>query len=180
LLLFPAMRHVLATAVLVCVSSTAAAEGTVISGSALTLDPSRSPDSGQLGTWMAYAKDEWFAGGEIAIGSPQINGAEFAIAYHALAGVRGHLSPSITVAADGGLGVSQQTDWQWDLFGDGDMEMSTRAWTPSAAVRAHLAADLFTVRSSTFGLELVTDARSTLDSSAALEVGVGFGFYVAR
>jgi hypothetical protein len=178
LLVLTAMR--LLAAILVCVSSTAAAEGTVISGSALTLDPSRSPDHGQLGTWMAYAKDGWFAGGEIAIGSPQVEAAEFAVAYHALAGVRTRLSPSVTIAADGGLGVSQQTDWQWNLLGDGEMEMSTRAWTPSAAVRAHLAADLFTVRSSQVGIELVTDARSTLDSSAALEVGVGLGFYVAR
>lgn len=170
----------LLAAVLVCVSSTASADGTVISGSALTLDPSVSPDSGQLGTWMAYAKDAWFVGGEIAIGSPQVRSADFRIGYHALAGVRTNLSPAISVAADGGLGVAQQADASWHILGDGDMEMSTRAWTPSAALRAHLAADLFTVRSSQVGVELVTDARSTLDSSADLEVGVGVGFYVAR
>lgn len=147
-------------------------------GTGLTLDPSKSPDSGQMSTWLAYSPGTWFVGGEIAVGSPQTSGAEFAVSYHALAGRKTQLSRRWFVLADGGLGVSQQTDWQWDILGDGEMEFDTRVWVPSAAARVHLGAELGSLSSAKLGIALASDARSTLDDSATLELGLGVGFYV--
>ena len=171
--------RLLAVALLCMSSAASAAPSTVVGGTALTLDPSTSPDSGQGLGWLAYSPaGTWYVGGELALGSPQVDHAEFALSYHALAGTSVSLSPAWAMLFDGGIGVSQQADAQLHLLSDDGMEMSTRAWTPSAAARVHFVAGLGKLHNNRAGIALVADARSTLDSSAALELGVGLGIYI--
>jgi hypothetical protein len=165
------------TLALAALSSTASA-APVIGGIGLTLDPSKSPESGQMSTWFAYAPGSWFLGGELALGSAQVDGAELAISYHAILGIRAQLSRSWFVLADGGLGVSQQIDWKWNILGDDDMEITTREWVPSTAARVQLGAELGQISRSHVGIALASDARTTLGDSAALELGLGLGFFV--
>jgi hypothetical protein len=155
--------------------------GATMGGTQLTLEPGpgMEPVGGELGGWLAYAPSALYIGGEITVGSATRGQEDFAVSYHALVGVRARTSPRTSVMLDGGIGVSQQVDFDLGLFGsEGNSE--TKAWAPSGAARVGLVGELGRIGALTLGLALTGDVRSTLDADAALSLGVGAGFIIAN
>jgi hypothetical protein len=180
----PMSRTVLVALLLAPTAAAAAPagrSGATIGGSVLTFEPGpgMEPVGGQLGGWLGYAPGALYVGGEITVGTATRGHEDVAFSYQALAGVRGHPSPRTTVLLDGGLGVSQQIDFDLGLFGT-EANSETKAWAPSAAARVGLVGELGQLSGIHLGLALTGDARSTLDADAALALGVGVGFIMTN
>jgi hypothetical protein len=174
-------RIALATLALLELSSVASADSHGLAGMSLTLGPAASTDEVETGAFDAWGggmvSDQAYVGGQISIGNYTAND-DFGIRYHALAGMRREVSPRISVLGDLGAGVTQQVEYHLGLFGEKG-GFDTVGWVPSGAARVHLVGELGTVRTTTVGLALTTEAAATYDFEST-GVGVGVGLYLAN
>jgi hypothetical protein len=165
--------------ILVLLCSVASADG--LWGSSLTLRPGADGgrDGGHLGGWAAYAFGDFYLGGELALETYTAGASESSISYHAVAGTRARLTSWLTLLADLGGGVSQQTTHHIGLFGRDRRTTPAESWAPSAALRAHLIADLLHAGAATIGLGLTIDLRVALDGDS-MGGGAGVAVVIAH
>ncbi|MDB4964205.1 MAG: hypothetical protein JWP01_4204 [Myxococcales bacterium] len=168
-----------ALAILLLLCSVASADG--LWGAALTFRPGNDGgrDGGHLGGWGAYGFGDFYLGGELALETYTAGSSESSISYHAVAGTRAPLTRWLTLLADLGAGLSQQTTHHVGLFGRDRRKMPTDGWAPSAALRAHLVADVVDLGGTTIGLALAIDLRVALDGDS-MGGGAGLGVVVSH
>jgi hypothetical protein len=142
----------------------------------LTPDGGGEPAGGGMTFGGATAWDDGYVGGEVAFETHTSGGSELAVSYHVLAGRRAPLSERWALLVDAGAGVSQQVSFRLGLFGDDDGGFDTEAWTPSAALRGQLVAELGVASCTHVGVALSGDARAALDGSHGAGLGLGFVF----